>query len=103
MIYNYDRRTAAKLNRFPEGVMTEEEWVLTHAELVEPYEENWQNLYNRTKFNRMDNDQQREYEKELKLKAQKPHFRAWTKGRETFFDISRATYELAKRKGVPAH
>jgi hypothetical protein len=103
MSYTYDRRgsrVAAKLIRFPEGIMTEEEWVLNHAESVEAYTESWLSFFDRTKFNRMDGPQQVEYEKALKQKAGKPHFRAWKQGHQGFFNISKATYEAAKRKGI---
>lgn len=100
MSYSYDRRMAAKAIRFPEGTMSEEEWVQTYAESVEEYQENWLNLFDRTKFNRMDGNEQKKYEEDLKRRAQKPHFRAWRKGGETFFDISKATFEAAKKQGI---
>ncbi len=100
MRYSYDRTAASKLIRFPEGAMTEEDWVQNHAESVEEYQENWLSFFDRTKFNRMDGPQQDEYEKELKRKVQKPRYRAWKKGHDTFFDISKATFEAAKRNGI---
>jgi hypothetical protein len=80
--------------------MTEEQWVLSHAVSVEQYHENWHNLVDRVKFNRMNGDQQFEYEKRLRAKADKPHFRAWS-ARDTFYDITRSTYELARDHGIP--
>lgn len=47
-----------------------------------------------------DEGEQKKYEADLKSRASKPHFRAWRKGADTFFDISRATFEAAKRQGM---
>jgi len=87
----------AKLIRFPEGVMTEEDWVAKHAVRVEERtlgSDHWHSLIDRRSYNRMDNDEQRAYEARLRAKAAKPAYRAWT-DRDTFYDVSKATFESA--------
>lgn len=87
-------KSAAKTFRFPEGTMTEREWVKEHADKVEEEKVDWHSLIDKKKWNRMDGEAQKEYEKMLQEKAKKPVFRAW-KG-DTYHDISKDTYTWAK-------
>jgi hypothetical protein len=89
--------TSARLLRFPEGVMTELEWVGQYADRVEEVKPNWRDFFDRVKFNRMDGDEQRIYEANLKKKAEKSEHRAW-KG-DTFYTISKGTYLWARSIG----
>jgi len=90
------RHTSNKLVRFPEGVMTEKEWVERYADRVEEAKCSWLDFFDRTKFNRMDNDEQKKYEAQLKKKAEKPDYRAY-KG-DIFYTISKETYLWAKKE-----
>jgi len=88
------RRNAGKLFRFPEGVMTETEWVQRHADRVEEFKVDWTAFFDRRKFNQMGgHGEQEEYEARLKKKAEKPLYRAW-KG-DTYQIISKSTYDAA--------
>jgi hypothetical protein len=97
-------KTAAsdRLVRFTEGVMTEKEWVQQNAGRVEEfYYKDWHSLIDKKKWNRMDNDEQREYEAKLKKKIEKPEFRAYRKSDDSVFvTISKDTYLWAKREGI---
>ena len=97
-----NKTAAGKAFRFPEGVMTEEDWVRDHAARVEEVEVDWHSLIDRKKFNRMDNDEQKVYEAQLKKKAEKPQYRAWRGDRDTFYTISKETYTKAKGAGKVA-
>jgi len=95
------KSAAGKTFRYPEGQMTEEDWVDRYADSVEEYRAKWTDLFDRRKFNSLEGDgAQQRYEDDLKLKAQKPRFRAWKKGKETYQDISKATFEWAKKRGI---
>jgi hypothetical protein len=95
------KSAAGKAFRYPEGQMTEEDWVDRYAESVEEYRARWTDLFDRRKFNSLEGfGAQQKYEDDLKLKAQKPRFRAWKKGKETYQDISKATFEWAKKRGI---
>lgn len=85
-----DNPRAAKALSFPEGVMTEKEWVERYADRLQEAKISWHSLINRQKWNRMDGDEQARYERQLKKKAEQPEYRAW-KG-EIFHIISPATY-----------
>lgn len=89
-----------RLMRFPEGTMTEAEWVRNHADRVEEVRESWLNLFDRNKFNRMDYAEQARYEAGLKKQAEKPVYRAW-KG-DKFYAVSAASYatRAAKANGA---
>lgn len=80
-----------RIYSFPEGQMTELQWVKTHATKLEKTFVSWESLINRRVWNRMDNDEQRRYEQRLKKSAEKPEFRAW-KG-DVFYVISKRSWE----------
>ncbi len=84
----------AKLIRFPEGVMSELEWVQNHAVRVECVAVPWTSLINRRAFNRMDYAEQKAYE--LRLRAKTTQYRAWS-SRDTFYTITKTTYLAAKK------
>lgn len=86
-----------KLLRFPEGVMTMTEWVKAHAVRVEAVTVSWESLIVRSKFNRMDREQQQAYEAKLRAKAAKPQYRAFSV-RDTFYVITKQTFLLANDK-----
>ena len=92
------KRIAGKLFRFPEGTMTLEEWVRDHAESVEEYRISWEDLMDRAKYNRLDGGRQEEYEAQLKRKAQKPRYRAWSKGKRTYQEIPKNLFLRFKNK-----
>lgn len=95
------KSAAGKTLRYPEGQMTEEDWVDRYAESVEEYRAKWTDLFDRRKFNSLDGfEAQKKYEDDLKLKAQKPRFRAWKKGKGAYQDISKATFDWAKKRGI---
>lgn len=87
------RRNSGKLIRFPEGVMTEAEWVARYADRVSPLTVTWTWFYNRSKFNRLEGDSQDEYIASLKKKAEKPLYFAY-KG-DVNYQISKSTYDAA--------
>ncbi len=87
-----------KKHRFPEGTFTEKEWVERFADRLEEKKVDWRTLMDRRKWNRMDGDEQKTYEDQLKKKAEKPVFRAW-KG-DTYQDISKDTYLWARQQGI---
>jgi len=93
-------KTAAsnKPLRFPEGVMTERDWVKNYSDRLEEKKVGWESLIDRKKYHRMDGDEQKEYEAQLKKKAEKPQYRAW-KG-DIFHVISKDTYDWANREGI---
>jgi hypothetical protein len=89
--------------RFPEGVMTEKEWVSKYAHSVEAVTVSWRSLINKKKWNAMDGDEQKEYEAGLKKRAEKPEYRAWRSAdKDVFQVISKATYDHAKSNGIKA-
>ncbi len=90
--------TADKKVRFPEGTMSEMDWVTNHADRVEEYKADWRSLMDKKQWNRMSGDEQKAYEDQVKKKAEKPMYRAW-KG-DTYYDISKNTYEKAKQSGI---
>jgi hypothetical protein len=82
--------------------MTIADWIRNYAAEVEEYLPSWQTFYDRTKFNRLDNGEQDKYMRDLKEKASRPQYRAWARGRETFYPITKMSYDLAIRQGIPA-
>jgi hypothetical protein len=86
--------------RYPEGLMTETEWIQNHAASVEEYTVPWENLADRRTLNRLGGSEYEEYVERMKAKAEKPRYRAWSK-METFHDIPKATYEWAISIGIP--
>lgn len=81
-----------KLIQFPEGIMSELDWVLQHADRVEPYKRSWQDLYKRDRYNALNHDEQEAYMHFLRKQADKQLYRAW-KG-EAFYPVSEKTYKL---------
>lgn len=81
------------LLRFPEGLMTERDWVQKHADRITASTVYWRDLIDRTKWNRMDGDEQALYSKRLEARSRKPQYRAW-KG-DRFHVISAATHAWA--------
>jgi hypothetical protein len=88
---------AEQVFRFPEGVMTQREWVERYAARVEAVTVDWHRYMDRHKWNRMDGPEQAEYEKKLKKKAEKPEYRAWRHdpNGDVFQVISKSTYDWA--------
>ena len=87
-----------RIFRFPEGAMTEKDWVRQYAVKVEAHKANWESLFDRRKFNRMDGYEQAKYEADLKKKAERPLYRAW-KDEDSFQNISKETYDWAVQNG----
>lgn len=86
----------------PQGVMTEEEWVGSHAGELEEYYPSPDDFFDRRKFNRLSGDEQVEYEKSLMKKAEKPLYFAYTPGRGANYRISRSTFEKYRHR-IPVH
>ena len=87
-------RNAAKLVRFPEGVMTEAEWVERYAARVTEEATSPLSFFDRHKFNRMDYAEQKHYEASLAKKAAKHRYRAY-RSDGSFYDIGKRTYDSA--------
>ena len=83
-----------KPRRYPEGVMTEREWVERHAERIEAATISWYSLIDRRKHFRLGGEELAAYERSLQEKAKKPEYRAWSG--DGFHVISAATYDWAK-------
>jgi hypothetical protein len=92
-----------KVYRFPDGTMTEKQWVEQYADRLEykaahdPYEG-----YSRTKFNRLEGAAQNAYIKRLARKNALPSYRAYRRNGSSFQEISKSTFEwAAKTLGLP--
>jgi len=72
--------------------MPEIDWVLKNADKVEPYKVNWEIFYDRSKFNAMNGDEQKEYIASLRKKADKQLYRAFHG--ETYYIVSEKTYKI---------
>lgn len=92
------KKTSSKMIRFPQGTMTEIDWVLNHADRVEKYTQNWQDMYSKKKFNSLDGDRQKTYVEDLKRKSAQPRYRAWSG--DTFYDISESSYSAYNSKNA---
>lgn len=79
--------------------MSLEEWVMNYADRLEEVYVPWESFIDRRKWNRLDGDEQREYEQKLKKKASSPQYRAW-RG-EVFHEIPRALYMKALKHLAP--
>ncbi len=87
---------ADRMVRFPEGTMSEKDWVSRYADSIEAY--NASPDFDRRAFNNMNSDEQKAYDKKLEKQAAKTVYRAWQG--DTFYRISKNTYFLAKDRGV---
>lgn len=79
--------------------MTESEWVEKYAKSIESKVVDWHTLIDKRKWNGLEGDAQKAYEKKLQEKAKKPVYRAWKNDNE-FQDISKETFEWAKKRGI---
>jgi len=78
----------------------EKQWVSSHAERVEEYFADWRNLFDKRAWNKLTSTEaQEEYEARLKDQAKKPRHRAWVG--ETFYEISKSSYDYARSIGIP--
>lgn len=85
-----------KLYRFADGtVSTMREWCIKNAVRYEmKTNRSWFDLIDRRKHHRMNNEEQAEYEKKLKIAAAKPQYRAWTNS-DTCMVITKREYLAA--------